>query len=81
MDTFDTSRIMRLVGEVATVLVIVGALNWLLVGTLNFNLVQKTVGNKDDETKKTALERTVYILVGLSAVYIVYSKYIKKYLQ
>lgn len=81
MDTFDTSRIMRLVGEVATVLVIVGALNWLLVGTLNFNLVQKTVGDKDDETKKTALERTVYILVGLSAVYIVYSKYIKKYLQ
>ena len=75
MDTMDT---MKIVGQVASVLVIVGALNWLLVGGLNVNLVQKTVGDKDDETKKSVLERAVYILVGLSAVYLVYQKYMMK---
>ena len=46
-------------------LVIVGALNWGLVGSINFNLVE-TLQNKN-------LIRGVYILVGLSAIYLIIS--------
>lgn len=49
---------------VALVLVIVGGLNWGLVGILNFNLVATLFGDM------SALARIVYALVGLSAVYL-----------
>lgn len=48
----------------ALVLVIVGGLNWGLVGILNFNLVATLFGDM------SALARIVYALVGLSAVYL-----------
>ena len=47
----------------ALVLVIVGGLNWGLVGLLNFNLVSTLFG------EMSGLSKIVYILVGLSAVY------------
>jgi len=50
---------------VAYVLVLVGALNWGLVGAFKFNLVEKVLGDM------TTLARIVYVLVGLSAVYLV----------
>jgi uncharacterized membrane protein YuzA (DUF378 family) len=43
-------------------LVLIGGLNWLLVA-LGFNLVEAILGTG------TMLTRLVYILVGLSAVY------------
>lgn len=43
-------------------LVIIGALNWGLVGAFNFNLVNRVLGSVN------MLERIVYVLVGLSAV-------------
>lgn len=49
---------------VSFVLVVVGALNWGLVGLLNFNLVDMLLGSWP------MLENLVYILVGLSAVYL-----------
>jgi len=49
---------------VALVLVIVGGLNWGLVGILNFNLVAALFGDM------SVLARIVYALVGLSAVYL-----------
>ena len=48
---------------VAFILVIVGALNWGLVGLFDFNLVSTLLGGMP------AIERTVYVLVGLSAVW------------
>ena len=48
---------------VALVLVVVGGLNWGLVGAFTFNLVSAIFGNM------SALARIVYVLVGLSAVY------------
>lgn len=74
----DKQDPMKILLQIAGVLVIVGALNWLLVGALDFNLVQKTVGDKNDETKLSVLERAVYVLVGLSAVLIVGNKYMMK---
>ncbi|AAM06912.1 TPA: DUF378 domain-containing protein [Methanosarcina acetivorans] len=46
-------------------LVIIGALNWGLVGILNFDLVAALFG------KKSILSRLVYALVGLSGVYLI----------
>ncbi|MBP9815747.1 DUF378 domain-containing protein [Candidatus Woesebacteria bacterium] len=44
-------------------LMVVGALNWGLVGLFDFNLVNTLVGSMP------MLEKLVYILVGLSAAY------------
>lgn len=48
----------------ALVLVVVGGLNWGLVGVFGFDLVAWLLGDM------SALARLVYGLVGLSAVYL-----------
>lgn len=52
---------------VALVLVIVGGLNWALVGLFNFDLVATIFGDM------SVLSRIVYVLVGLSAIYVLVS--------
>ncbi|MBU1084999.1 DUF378 domain-containing protein [Patescibacteria group bacterium] len=52
---------------VALVLVIVGGLNWALVGLFSFDLVATIFGDM------SVLSRIVYVLVGLSAVYVLAS--------
>ncbi len=52
---------------VALVLVIVGGLNWALVGLFSFDLVAAIFGDM------SILSRVVYVLVGLSAVYVLAS--------
>lgn len=54
------------------VLVIVGGLNWGLVGLLNFDLVAAIFGSM------TFISKLVYDLVGLSAVYLLFSLFSKK---
>ena len=46
-------------------LTIIGAINWGLVGLLNFDLVAAIFG------KKSFISRLVYILVGLAGVYLI----------
>jgi len=48
-------------------LVIVGGLNWALVGLLNFDLVATIFG------AMSMLARIVYTLVGLAAIYLLVS--------
>jgi uncharacterized membrane protein YuzA (DUF378 family) len=48
--------------KAAMALVIIGALNWGLVGALNMNLVEKLLG------AWPMVERIVYVLVGLSGL-------------
>ncbi len=48
---------------VAFILLVVGGLNWLLVGAFGMNLVEELFG------PSSALSKTVYVLVGLSAIY------------
>ena len=55
---------MKMINIVALVLVIVGSLNWGLVGLFNFDLVAAIFGDM------SGLSRTVYALVGLSAVFV-----------
>ena len=56
---------MRKVDLLALVLVIVGALNWGLVGAAKFNLVAALFG-------QSVLASIVYTLVGAAAVYQVF---------
>ena len=53
---------------VALVLVIVGALNWGLVGLFKFDLVAELVGEEFGSVN--AVSRVVYALVGLSGLYL-----------
>jgi len=50
---------------IAFILVVIGALNWGLVGIFNFDLVAFLLG------KMTPLTRIVYALVGLSGLYMI----------
>lgn len=56
---------MKMLHIAAFLLTVVGALNWGLVGLFNFNLVAVLLGSVP------MVERVVYILVGLSAAYLV----------
>jgi uncharacterized membrane protein YuzA (DUF378 family) len=58
---------MGTVGWIAFVLVIIGALNWGLVGFFSFDLVKAIFGDM------TTMSRVIYDLVGLSALYMVVS--------
>ncbi len=51
---------------IALILVIVGALNWGLVGFFNFDLVATLFGDM------TAISRVVYGLVGISGLWTIY---------
>ena len=55
---------------ISYILVIIGALNWGLVGAFNFNLVTALFGDM------TLLTRAVYVLVGISAVVSAVTAYI-----
>ena len=54
---------MRALDGIVAVLLIVGGLNWGLVGVFNFDLVAAIFG------AASALSRIVYTIVGLCAVY------------
>ncbi|MCM3763765.1 DUF378 domain-containing protein [Neobacillus niacini] len=55
---------MKTLNLIALVLVIVGGLNWLLVGLFKWDLVGGLFGGMD-----SLFARIVYILVGLAAIY------------
>jgi len=56
---------MKTIKIIAIILVVVGGLNWGLVGLFNFDLVAAIFG------AMSVISRIVYILVGLSAIYLV----------
>jgi len=64
------------VDKLAIVLVLVGALNWGLVGALNVDAVDKVTElvTKDN----VQLNRAVYVLVGVAALWVAYRKLSKK---
>ena len=51
---------------IALILIVVGGLNWGLVGLFQFDLVEAILGSVP------IAQRIVYILVGLSAIYTIY---------
>lgn len=65
-------RNMRYVDVVAKILVIIGGLNWGLVGAFKFNLVEALLG------KATFMTNLVYILVGIAAIYEIIYYFVKQ---
>lgn len=53
----------------ALVLVVVGGVNWGLVGAFNFDLVATIFGDM------SSIARIVYILVGLAALYTLFGTF------
>lgn len=50
---------------IALILVVIGGLNWGLVGLLNYNVVDAIFG------ANSVLSSAIYILVGLAALYLI----------
>ena len=60
---------MNVVDWIAMALLIIGGVNWGLVGLFGFDLVATLFGNM------TPISRLVYVLVGLSALYSIYTTF------
>lgn len=61
---------MKVINWIALTLVIIGAINWLLVGIFEFNLVDTIFGSL------SVLSRIIYIIVGIAGLWSIafYSK-------
>ncbi|TYC48142.1 DUF378 domain-containing protein [Weissella muntiaci] len=55
---------MKALDITALILLIIGGLNWLLVGLIKFDLVAMIFGGQD-----SIMARVIYVVVGLSAIY------------
>ncbi len=60
---------MKAIEWIAMILVIVGALNWGLIGIANYNLVETLLGSWP------VVLSIVYDLVGLSGLWLIYYAY------
>ncbi len=60
---------MQTVKTVSLLLVIVGAVNWLLVGLFGFDLVAAITGNSFGF--KNALSSIIYVLVGIAGIILI----------
>lgn len=54
---------MKVIDKIAVVLIIIGAINWGLIGFFNFNLVAVIFG------EMTWISRVIYALVGISGLW------------
>lgn len=54
---------MKIIDKIARVLVIIGAINWGLIGIFNFNLVDTIFGTM------SIMSRIIYSLVGISGLW------------
>lgn len=63
IDKIERVENMKIIDTIALILVIIGAINWGLIGFFNFNLVEALFGTM------SALSKIVYILVGISGLW------------
>lgn len=54
---------MKIIDKIALILIIIGAINWGLIGLFRFNLVELIFGDM------TVLARIIYSLVGISGLW------------
>lgn len=54
---------MKVIDTIALILIIIGAINWGLVGIFDFNLVEAIFGGI------SVITRIIYILVGISGLW------------
>ena len=53
---------MKKLNKLASLLILIGAINWGLVGLLNFDLIEYSLG-------PIWMDRLVYILIGVAALF------------
>lgn len=54
---------MKVIDTIALILIIIGAINWGLIGIFNFNLVDSIFG------MMSVISRIIYALVGISGLW------------
>ena len=54
---------MKVIDKIALILIIIGAINWGLIGIFNFNLVDSIFG------EMSVISRIIYSLVGISGIW------------
>ena len=54
---------MKVIDTIALILIIIGAINWGLIGIFNFNLVDSIFGTM------SVISRIIYTLVGISGLW------------
>ena len=54
---------MKIIDKIALALIVIGAINWGLIGLFNFNLVAMIFGDM------TIMARIIYGLVGISGIW------------
>ena len=64
-----SSRTMSAIDWIAMTLLIIGGVNWGLIGLFEFDLVATLFGDM------SPISRVVYVLVGLSALYSIYTAF------
>jgi uncharacterized membrane protein YuzA (DUF378 family) len=64
-------KVMNVIFVIAMVLLVIGGLNWGLIGLINFNLVESLFGS-------SLVASIIYMLVGLSALYVALAKLFMK---
>lgn len=65
----DKDKVMNIVSMVAPILVGIGALNFLFIGLFENDILEELIGDGGSATSTTPIAKTIYILIGLSAVY------------
>ena len=56
---------MKIVDKIALVLIIIGAINWGLIGFFDFNLVDSIFGTM------SVVSRIIYAIIGLAGLYLI----------
>lgn len=54
---------MKIIDKIALILIIIGAINWGLIGIFKFNLVEMLFGDM------TIIARIIYTLVGIAGLW------------
>lgn len=56
---------LKIMDIISLILVIIGGLNWLLIGVFKYDLVKAIFGDMSD------VSRIIYIIVGLASIYLI----------
>lgn len=62
---------MTVINIIAMILLLIGGLNWLIIGLFGYNIVSGITGSDDNW-----VARLIYILVGISAIWLIISCFI-----
>lgn len=62
---------MNILDWIAMVLLVIGGLNWAVVGIFSMNLVELVAGTG-------IVAKIIYVLVGISAIYMIIAALLKK---